>query len=501
MDQKMKILDAVETFLMAYRKFIVKTLCLENKTPFGEGQDQESREELRKKIDERQRITKRAIPTLGLIYHFVKKDFVENRIADRCWILGEDDWTPESHSLLYWRKQMSVCAEQISELRSRIPYLAEYLVGIDAASEENIAEPWLFAPIFVAARDKKVSRPFLEYDNRRIELPNIGLTFHVGEEFRHILSGLRHVDEVVRFFKYKTGDRLGHAIVLGENIDRWIEENETVVMPRREYLEDLLWLWGKAVYEEINLGVSVDVLQGRIMDLAKQIYGEVLGMTPDMLYDAYLMKFRNDNEQDIFIRLREDIKSEPDKKNGHFCKFYDVKSRYGMSWTKEKIFCTMYCPIYYQKLYQPILVQVREQMGGTYKTVQEELINRIEQIGIYVETNPTSNLIISDIRNLKESTAIRLNSRGLSEGGREVQVTVNSDDPGVFNTTSENELAYIYHSLSNMGYGRESVLAWVDKIRQAGMDSSFIKRVKPASQMLEEIAEILTEIGKERQKI
>lgn len=52
-------------------------------------------------------------------------------------------------------------------------------------------------------------------------------------------------------------------------------------------------------------------------------------------------------------------------------------------------------------------------------------------------------------------------------------VTVNSDDPMIFNTSSENELAYIYHAMNYRGYGKESVLEWVDKVRQFGMDSSF----------------------------
>ena len=43
-------------------------------------------------------------------------------------------------------------------------------------------------------------------------IQNMGFTYHVGEDFRHIASGLRHVDEVIENFHYKAGDRLGHAI-------------------------------------------------------------------------------------------------------------------------------------------------------------------------------------------------------------------------------------------------------------------------------------------------
>lgn len=57
-------------------------------------------------------------------------------------------------------------------------------------------------------------------------------------------------------------------------------------------------------------------------------------------------------------------------------------------------------------------------------------------------------------------------------------VTVNSDDPAVFNTNVENELAYIYYAAEAQGEAKSDVLEWVDKIRQYGMDASFIQNEK-----------------------
>ncbi len=466
-----------------------------------EDENSERKEEVYKRIDDYQKKRNQSIPIVGLILHLIKKNDAELRMSGRCWLTESENWSPESHSLILWRKQLEICAKEIERLRSNIPYLAEYLVGIDAVSEENVAEPWTFAPAFCGARDKKVSKPFIYVPEtgEKMAVQNMGLAFHVGEEFRHILSGLRHVDEVITHFKYKTGDRLGHAIVLGMDIEEWVEENEMVVMPLQEYMDNLLWLWVKAVREEMDLGVSLDIVQGKILELAKEVYGEIVGMTPEMLYEAYQEKFQTNKEQCIFDKLRNETeKTPPDEDNEHFCRFYNPEKKYGVVWTKDKIFCTLYCPVYYKKIYEPILVLVRKQMIPMYQKVQEQLVRRVEQIGIYVETNPTSNFIISGIKNLKESTAIRLNDKDFKGQGHEVMVTVNSDDPGVFNTTSENELAYMYHSLSNMGYGKERVIAWVDKVRQAGMDSSFIRKEKPVSQILREIAVMLKYIEREK---
>ena len=73
-------------------------------------------------------------------------------------------------------------------------------------------------------------------------------------------------------------------------------------------------------------------------------------------------------------------------------------------------------------------------------------------------------------------------------------VTVNTDDPIVFNTSIENELSYIYYLLVHKKYKKERVLKWIDKIRQNSLESSFIKKIKLPSQQLKEIRYILKDI-------
>ena len=91
---------------------------------------------------------------------------------------------------------------------------------------------------------------------------------------------------------------------------------------------------------------------------------------------------------------------------------------------------------------------------------------------------------------------MNLNSLGLKKSGEDhaVLVTVNSDDPVIFNTHVENELAYIYHALVYNGYEKEKILRWIDKVRQFGMDSCFVKKIKKPSQQIKEMQIILDAI-------
>ena len=124
--------------------------------------------------------------------------------------------------------------------------------------------------------------------------------------------------------------------------------------------------------------------------------------------------------------------------------------------------------------------------------LQNYLINKVEKKGIYIEENPTSNLTIGDFSYMHQHPIFKLNSK--SGDGHNVFVTVNSDDPAVFNTNVENELAYIYYAADAQGRAKSEIIEWVDKIRQYGMDASFIQHEKSGERILAEIQRMLWEI-------
>lgn len=82
--------------------------------------------------------------------------------------------------------------------------------GIDAANSEILARPEVFAQAFRFLRNEL--RTDTQYPN------NLGMTYHVGEDFLDAVDGLRAVDEVLTFMGFHNGDRLGHAIVLGIDV-------------------------------------------------------------------------------------------------------------------------------------------------------------------------------------------------------------------------------------------------------------------------------------------
>lgn len=444
-----------------------------------------------------------SFPSIGVIFHFLKVEYLDNRIGNMCWLQYQENESVFSKHVLIWRKKMVEYVRCLEELRSSVPYLAEYLVGIDAASEENCTEPWIMAPVYQAVRNKQITKAIVQDEGLQFRrVVNLGFTYHVGEEFRHILSGLRHIDEVLEEFNYKAGDRLGHAIALGTDIENWVRQNEVIAVPALEWMENLLWIWGNVVQDKIKIEVSATYLEGKILELAKDIYGNIQGMTPLMLYDAYKNMFHM-NYNSIFDKQKKcmvDYMKNPlqTNSNSFFCKYFD--SSLGTGWSKEKVICTFFCPTYNMRFRRPILIRTSENLGiEVLEKIQKSLIRKVEYLGVYVETNPTSNTAIGSNQGLLSHHILKLNSEGLLDGAEKtnaVMVTVNTDDPIVFNTNIENELSYIYYALVHKKYKKERILHWIDKIRQNSMDSSFIKEVKKPSRQLEEMNIIIKYIEK-----
>lgn len=452
------------------------------------------------------------VPMLGIVYHFLKTERMDDLTGCFCWRkLKAESFRYSSHSMII-RQHMANIAMAIEELRGEIPLLDEYVVGIDAASDENAMEPWMFAPVYNSMRSRNVSKPIRVQNSKMLKycaIQNIGFTYHVGEDFRHIISGLRHIDEVIEQFHYKPGDRLGHAIALGIDIDKWGSDNEAVPLTVLEYMENLLWMWGINVYEGIDLPVQLEKIEEKILTIAGSIYSCAETITVRMLYEAYQMKFSKEHikilekQEKKFVITGKNQEDLPERMQSHgkkmypdFCYYCSNTETEDSHWTAEKLLCTNYCPVFEEKYNRVTLVCVPENEIKTYKRLQEYLIEKVEQRGIYVETNPTSNLTIGEFSNFKEHPIFRMNTlKNNIEKGHHVMVTINSDDPAVFQTNVENELAYIYYAAEHAGVAKEDILNWIDRIRENGLNASFLQYEKGAGQMLEEISGILDDIA------
>ena len=461
-------------------------------------------------LDRLQREQNLSIPTLGIVYHFMKLDQKRSFYRQICWADKEQD---KDRSGVYpetLRKASMLFCDMLTELFQEIPYSAEYVVGIDAASDEMHNEPWVYAPIFRYARSRHNTYPI--QPETKSALPNLGLTYHVGEEFRSLLSGLRAIDEVVEHFGFKTGDRLGHAVALQVDPKLWQYENATSVLPTIEYLENLLWLWHLKGEAEFGSAFgSIPDLEQKIMGVARQLYPNYEGLSPYLLWRGYQLKFQSLTPDTIqrfrasmlplcaySSRFCPECQAYQASKNAA-CRSAYVADRYsGMehfNWSEQDLLLSHFCPAIRKKYTAPMFVTTSQDEIALLAELQKYLRAKIERKGLTVESNPTSNSAISEIQHLFGHPLLKLNNCGLSHPGGEcnhMAVTINTDDPLIFRTTVENEISYIYYMLLDMQYRQIDVLNWIDQIRQFGIDRCFIRHPKAPSVQYAELKEMIS---------
>lgn len=448
----------IHAFLEAYRTILHKNYCIYD-------------------LQLNQYRPVKKLPRIGIIFSFLKREQAQ---LDLC---GASDENLEAYKLLH--EQYRIQLENFRQIRNvhRYPGIDRYLIGIDVASLENAVPTWVFSDLYDCARDSE-SEVFRGNLNRQFQ--SLRFTCHVGEDFRHLMSGLRRIHEVIHYLKFHTGDRIGHGLALGLDVERWCEQHPNVILPRIEALENYVWAYRMlSEYPSQSKGSDLLYLEKRINRLAAEIYcpgGDALfpevHISTDTLVKSYCKLFSKKMYNQVLCRQKR-CDDQPD------CVLRKRERMMGV----EFIARSYHCHRYVVRMNEPIHYQIQPQEVSILKDLQEIMQMLISRAGIVVETNPTSNLIISSIDTIREHPIYPLSEKQCDY--KDIMLCINSDDPGVFQTNTSNELGIAYMGMIEQGKGRNYSLDWIDKMRESGMRHSFIYQDDEDEALLRELDELL----------
>ena len=114
--------------------------------------------------------------------------------------------------------------------------------------------------------------------------------------------------------------------------------------------------------------------------------------------------------------------------------------------------------------------------------VQQEMRRKVTYRDIGIETNPSSNLLISNFGKMEDHPISVFYDDMLLNDSSKVQmnVSINTDDKSIFSTSLTNEYAYLEFYLEHKkkdgkyAYSRYNILQWLNSIRIMGNEQSFI---------------------------
>lgn len=296
-------------------------------------------------------------------------------------------------------KNKKICEALIS-LRYSGSKNGKAIVGIDAAASEFDTPPEVFAPVFKKLREKGFQH----------------FTYHAGEDFYHLLGGLRAIYEAITFLDLQRGDRIGHATAAGVAPETWAHNvGCEVVVPIGAYMDDLLFVYNLISNNECKaLDSLMPRLYMRITELSREIYPNDDFQVYDLIY--------------AWKRRQEDILELVD--SGELNNIKALK-RYHQ---KE----------YVEKYKKEIKVKIFEILDEkALREVQLAVLKIMHHKEIAIETLPTSNIFIGYHNSFNSYHLVNW-IRWEKEGKPIPPIVLGTDDAGIFATNIYNEYCHIY---------------------------------------------------------
>ncbi len=273
------------------------------------------------------------------------------------------------------------------------------VVGIDAAGNELDAGVDVFAPLYRELR----SEGFKHF------------TYHAGEDFKHLLSGMRQIFEAIHYLDLQPGDRIGHATAIGIEPSLWLER----AAPRQqisqgEWLDTLIFTHHFLLKTgDAECGRHAYMLESIIHQLAENIFSR-----PDLNIQTITTAWLN--------RWRDPLK------NNYQLALGGMAGALLADWHHPKV---------YERARKLQSVEINILPCDIYRKLQEKLLEIICHRQIALEILPTSNLRISYYKDYAEHHVYRW----LKEGAiNRPAVIMGSDDPGIFSTNTFNEYAHVF---------------------------------------------------------
>lgn len=383
--------------------------------------------------------------SLTLIAHFIKRPEKESE---------------KGHFVrnYYLRKELREKAICLMMMVKDHPKCGQLIRGVDAAASEFDARPEVFAPTFAFLRESGIDH----------------FTYHVGEDFCHLLSGLRAVYEAMSFLQLQSGDRLGHCTALGIPPELWNEKTGGYCyLSRGEWLDDLVFVWNLVKSGLIEIPQSVMfAIEGEITELAEVIYNNVYlpyelaeawllrKYVPYEDLNAYYPKYSHDYFQHNRV-YRKYMNDGNKKRITKLWQLYHEAQRYTQDTKGNRI------PTGCRSRYDEVIRIASNELLGVNELlrIQSVVLDLISQKNIVIEALPSSNLRISlydhlQDYHLKHWLNEEKNDRLLPT------VVLGSDDPGIFMTNIYNEYALAYVHLKLNKYAPSKRLEIIRSIHE-----------------------------------
>ena len=407
---------------------------------------------------------------LGIVYHFTKDREGgaraghpmanwQNSHADPAGGgRGGENATGYRFARCFSQKQREASA--LAWVLQRYPLSVQVVRGLDVCTDELGIPNWVFAPLLTHVRKAADSAVGFLRARLGCTLPPLRTTVHAGEDFMHLQNGLRSVDEAIEHFRMREGDRIGHGMALGIDPREWARRTGRLPIAVEDRLFDLIWEWNW-----YGLG-CLEPPDGVMRSLDYE-----LASLTRQLFESDLPPIR-------IAELRCDLADTTALRRVGFPRglVSPLPMNPAAGGNRERLRLLhkyLTSRSLFQRGREAIWIDPSSD-GERLARLQAGLRRKMGSLGIVVEVNPTSNLLLGDLADLTVHPMWRLRPpRPLPHDAPPVGVCIGSDDPLTFNSALPQEYQCLWDAMKLAGLSDEEARQWLDRTRACSLESRF----------------------------
>lgn len=300
------------------------------------------------------------------------------------------------------------------------PTLLREIRGLSLMGWERNGPVWLFAESFrrLIAESARIAA-----ENPRLRLRPLQTALHLGEDFDHLLTGLRQIYEPFEWGLIERGDRIGHALALSRTPKVWCDENPCIRMRPWDRILDV----GFAYWAFDRLGLRLEA--GMLERLRVSARTAILHIFGDQSGDP---RGGDPLERALYFWLSLWPKTThvlPSVSHGVVVQEDSLREALSL---RDRMMTEGIVGRRAQSLSLPLDTHLELPL---IEAIHDAVFARVASTQIAIEVNPSSNLLIGGFRSIFEQPVFHTDK---------LPILINADDPLTFATTLADEYAYAW---------------------------------------------------------
>lgn len=329
----------------------------------------------------------------------------------------------------------------------RRPTLLRTCRAISLMDWERNGPVWLFerhlrnlinASVRIASRDP------------RRQLQPLRTALHLGEDFDHLLTGLRQIFEPFLWGLIRRGDRIGHALALGRSPGAWCAQNPWVRMRPFDRILDIGFVFWAFSYLHLRLDAEhIERLRSNAGEAIRSVFGTQSCDPLDLALGLWLSLPRTPSSRNTTLGV---------------CQATTHHARSLL----ERLVTD---PRVGRKALTPSLALETSPELPVMEVIHAATHDRVARMHVAIEVNPSSNLLIGGFQCLFEQPAFHTD---------QLPVILSVDDPLTFGTTLADEYAYAWAGMVvGMGNSPSHATKRLDEAARLSLHYAFTQPKAP----------------------